>query len=143
MLTQAEVIVREGTRALGRYFLNQGEYVIGRDMSCDIFFDGTGISRRHAQIIVASERLLVRDLDSTNGTFVGDNPVQGDIELPPGNSIRLGTEGSVEIRLVEEQQALHANGNGHHSETAAADEALMKALTDTKAEQEQSRKKEQ
>src|SRR5207248_2228159 len=73
MSTQAEIIVKEGARALGHYYLDPGEYVIGRDMSCDILLDCAGISPRHAHLTITNDHLVVRDLDSTNGTFIGDN----------------------------------------------------------------------
>ena len=77
MSTQAEIIVREGTRPLGRYILDPGDYVIGKDLSCDILLDIAGISPRHTEITVTPDGLLVRDLDSTNGTYLGESAVEG------------------------------------------------------------------
>src|SRR5437763_3740361 len=101
MATQAEIIVRDGDRALGHYIVNPGEYVIGREMSCDILLDALGVSRQHAQITVTPERILVRDLDSTNGTFLGEDLVKGSVTVPSGGSIQLGSDGRAEIRLIE------------------------------------------
>ena len=133
MSTQAEIIVREGPRALGHYILDPGEYVIGREMSCDILLDSLGVSRQHAKIIVTPERLLVRDLGSTNGTFLGENPVEGSVPVPSGDVIHLGTDGSVELKLLEGKKATPSNGKGHE-DSAAQNEELKKALADAQAE---------
>src|SRR5439155_11170364 len=101
MPTQAEIIVRDGDRALGRYVVDPGEYIIGREMSCDILLDCLGVSRQHAQITVTPESILVQDLQSTNGTYLGAELVQGAMPVPSGNEIHLGSEGHAEIRLIE------------------------------------------
>ena len=51
---------------------------IGRDTSNDIIVDHPLASRRHARLDYAGEAgYLVRDLDSTNGTFVNGDRVEG------------------------------------------------------------------
>ena len=47
-------------------------------------------SRQHCIIEGSEKRFLLRDLDSTNGTFVNGNRVEGEIELRPGDVIRIG-----------------------------------------------------
>src|SRR3954464_12161379 len=98
MSTQAEIIVREGSRPLGRYVLDPGDYVIGKDLSCDILLDTAGISPRHTQVTITPDGLLVRDLNSANGTYLGENAVEGSTAVPWGKSIRLGNHGSAEFR---------------------------------------------
>src|SRR4051794_20908796 len=100
MSTQAEVIVREGHRTLGRYFLDPGEYTVGRDIDCDILVDADGTSRHHARITLNPEGLLVRDLDSTNGTYLGDRRVEGSAPVPLGDPIRFGATGTAVIRWI-------------------------------------------
>jgi len=136
---QAEIIVREGARALGRYVLDPGEYIIGSDMSCDILLDSQGVSRKHAQIIVTAERLLVRDLGSTNGTFVGTSELKGSLAVPLQHRIRLGAEGSAEGRLIEKEKAAVTNGN--HGSPRNAE--LETALAFAKAESHGERKKQE
>ncbi|HMO13657.1 MAG TPA: FHA domain-containing protein [Pirellulaceae bacterium] len=50
--------------------LRNGDGLLGRDTSCDLVILNETVSRRHAQIRLDNELLVVRDLDSTNGTFV-------------------------------------------------------------------------
>ena len=47
-------------------------------------------SRQHCVIEGSEKRFLLRDLGSTNGTFVNGNRVEGEIELRPGDVIRIG-----------------------------------------------------
>lgn len=74
------------------------EALIGRDFSADIRYEKEDdrVSRRHARLVRDEEhgrRFLVVDLDSTNGTFVNRQRVDGSSVLLPGDHIRLGPDG--------------------------------------------------
>src|SRR5262245_60636210 len=75
------------------FALSAGDNVIGRDPRCDVWVDSSGVSRRHAQIRVAegSERPVITDLESTNGTFVGGKRVVNATPLTDGDSIKIGS----------------------------------------------------
>lgn len=47
--------------------------VIGRDLSCDVVLEDLCISRKHAEIFRKGNEIWVRDLDSTNGSFLNGN----------------------------------------------------------------------
>ena len=49
--------------------------VLGRGKDCDISIPGNYLSRRHVEFNVENGLLHVRDLDSSNGTFVNDKRV--------------------------------------------------------------------
>ena len=69
--------------------LPEGDSVLGRDPSCDFTLAADDLSRRHAQLTVAGDSVVVRDLHSTNGTYVnGDRIEQADVH--PGDRIRFG-----------------------------------------------------
>ena len=73
-----------------RVSLSDGDFLIGRDRDCDLpLADGT-VSRHHAVLATAGERLLLRDLGSSNGTFANGQPVAGEVELSAGDRLRLG-----------------------------------------------------
>ncbi len=76
-----------------RYPLLGSLTVIGRDASADVIIEDAGISRRHSEIRITVDgpRLAcsIRDLASTNGTFVNDERVSSS-RLEDGDSIRLG-----------------------------------------------------
>jgi DNA-binding winged helix-turn-helix (wHTH) protein len=73
--------------------LSAGENVIGRDPRCHVWLDAARVSRRHASIAVdpAGDAVSLRDLASTNGTFVGRSRVVEAVALTDGDSIRIGT----------------------------------------------------
>jgi len=48
---------------------------IGRSPSSSVFFPVQAVSRRHAEMSWTGQELVLRDLDSTNGTFVNGQPV--------------------------------------------------------------------
>lgn len=72
------------------------ELVIGRDAACDISFDGVALSRQHARIFVADERVHVEDLGSQNGTQVNGSRIEMPIALRSGDEISIG---GIRIRL--------------------------------------------
>ena len=58
------------------FVLRRGENIIGRLEECDIpVLDGS-VSRQHARLVFAKDRLTVTDLGSSNGTFVDDRRVE-------------------------------------------------------------------
>jgi hypothetical protein len=63
--------------------------VIGRDPGCDLVLNDTRCSRRHAVVEDRPEGLVVRDLESANGTYVNGRRVER-ARLQPGDTILLG-----------------------------------------------------
>jgi len=66
------------------------QFCIGRDESCHLWTENMTVSRRHAAIVVHGDRVLVRDLNSRNGTFVNDLPVTGECEVQNNDRLRIG-----------------------------------------------------
>ena len=81
-------LVAEGDWLVGQRFKINGHAVLGRDSSCDITIPGTHLSRRHAELAVKGTKLLIRDLNSSNGTYVNDKKII-ETELKPGDTIRF------------------------------------------------------
>ncbi|MCS1409258.1 MAG: FHA domain-containing protein FhaB [Verrucomicrobia subdivision 3 bacterium] len=54
------------------------------------------VSGRHCEVHLKEGKVYVKDLGSTNGTFISDKKVNSQALLPPGKILRLG---QVEIRL--------------------------------------------
>jgi Protein of unknown function (DUF3662)/FHA domain len=67
--------------------------IVGRGADVDVVLDDPGVSRRHAEIRVTTDgpRLVahLRDLGSTNGTFIDGSRVTG-AALRDGNRITMG-----------------------------------------------------
>lgn len=81
-------LVAEGDWLVGQRFPVNNHSVLGRDSSCDITIPGTHLSRRHAELAVKGSKLLIRDLSSSNGTYVNDQRIT-ETELKPGDTIRF------------------------------------------------------
>lgn len=65
-------------------------FLIGSAPGADVVVRHPGVSPRHAQILMRRRDLLVRDLDSEEGTFIGDLEVRGLVRLRSGDLLRLG-----------------------------------------------------
>ena len=64
---------------------------IGRDSSCELAFpEVLSLSRGHARVRFSEDGVVVEDLGSTNGTFVNDRRVNGEIFLASGDRIQFG-----------------------------------------------------
>jgi len=71
------------------YSIN-GTTVLGRDKDeCDLTFSVTHLSRKHAQLSIVNGQLLVKDLESTNGTFVNGEKITKEVKLKKGDELRL------------------------------------------------------
>jgi DNA-binding winged helix-turn-helix (wHTH) protein len=75
----------------GHLTLEEGEHLIGRDPDAEIFLNSAGVSRRHARIGISAGRATIEDLGSKNGTFVGDQRVDGRQPLVDGDVIGVGS----------------------------------------------------
>lgn len=83
--------------------LNRFPALVGRESGLAVTLNSTGVSRQHAEIVQQDDGgLLIRDLGSTNGTFVNHEKVTSSRPLVPGDVIRFA---DVEFRLREEQAA--------------------------------------
>jgi hypothetical protein len=64
--------------------------VVGREGTCDVYVESKQVSRRHCLLQVTERGLLVKDLESTNGTFVNGIPLT-DGYINEGDRLSLGT----------------------------------------------------
>lgn len=86
------------------FSLGRGENVVGRDPRCSVWLDESGISRRHARILVEDDVVTIEDLGSRNGTSVGGEPVRTVRRLEDGDRISLGAT-TVTFRVWSEERA--------------------------------------
>jgi pSer/pThr/pTyr-binding forkhead associated (FHA) protein len=63
---------------------------IGRNPAGEICIEDATVSGDHCEIVVQNDGVLVRDLGSTNGTFLDGHPVEGAAALFPGQTLRIG-----------------------------------------------------
>jgi diguanylate cyclase (GGDEF)-like protein len=74
-----------------RHVLHKDVATIGRDRDNDIVLDSDSVSRRHAKIEHRDGYFFCIDLDSTNGTFVNDEPEPvTTCQLRRGDQLKIG-----------------------------------------------------
>jgi DNA-binding winged helix-turn-helix (wHTH) protein len=67
--------------------------IIGRGANADLVLNDQVASRQHAEILSACEsgiEFRLRDLESTNGTFLNGSQIESDQLLQDGDKIRIG-----------------------------------------------------
>jgi hypothetical protein len=85
-------IPRRATRALLLPDATQVEHariVLGRGSGCTVVLADITVSRRHAELVLRDGRWILRDLGSSNGTWVNGRQV-GATEVRSGDLIVLG-----------------------------------------------------
>ena len=87
--------------------ISAGEHVLGRALESDIRIDASGVSRRHARLVVYPGTAIITDLHSKNGTYVNRRRIAGPTALASGDEIGLGTVVMV-IRFPEEAVSTEA-----------------------------------
>jgi two-component system response regulator HydG len=111
--SELDLIVLEGVDVGARYVLaasHPSPYLVGQSATCDFRVQDRSISRRHAAIDASSWPVRVRDLGSTNGTFVNGVAIV-EAHLVGGETIRLG-----DTTLLTERRA--ASPHSHRPERA-------------------------
>jgi FHA domain/DUF1707 SHOCT-like domain len=66
-----------------------GSVMLGRSSACQLVFSDDTVSRRHAELHVEEGRWMLRDLGSSNGTYVNGRRVM-EAEVAAGDEIVLG-----------------------------------------------------
>jgi len=89
------VVLNEGLSARV-YELNVEQTTIGRAEGNTFQIPETSVSSHHCEIFLRSGEVVVKDLNSTNGTFINGTAVTGESVLKFGETLRLG---QVEMRL--------------------------------------------
>ena len=77
-----------------------GSVTIGRDPSSNLCINDANVSRAHAQLTDNGREVVLRDLNSTNGTMVNGRRI-ADAIIRPGDVIHVGNS---QVRLSEAQQ---------------------------------------
>ena len=99
-----KLIIHSSAQPAREFQLKTGMNSVGRGDANDLQIHDPSVSTHHAQIIVDGTVVLVKDLGSTNGTFVNQAPVT-EATLYTGQSFRLG---GVELILEDDSPAVAA-----------------------------------
>lgn len=96
-------------RSLQRIRINTFPFKVGRQEDLSLVLDSAGMSREHAHILPADDdtsHLLLKDLGSTNGTFINRDRIKGQQSLHNGDILHFADE---EFRLVLEEHITGVN----------------------------------
>ncbi len=81
--------VRGASASSTTWQLGEGVCVIGAGKEADLIIDDAAVSRRHVELTLVAEGVLVRDLGSRNGTFYHGQRL-AEAVLAPGATLRIG-----------------------------------------------------
>jgi predicted component of type VI protein secretion system len=119
------VILNQGMT--GRTFdLNVEQTSVGRleDNAFQIA-DGS-VSSHHAEILLRGEDIVVKDLNSTNGTFINNDKITEAV-LKPGQTLRLG---QVELKIDDGKPVTGPSAPAYAANTPAPAPAAPKRQTE-------------
>jgi pSer/pThr/pTyr-binding forkhead associated (FHA) protein len=102
---------------------------IGRHDDCQIRIKSSQVSRRHCEVFEAGGKLAIRDLGSSNGTFVNGKKITGQQVLKSGDELTVGT---VTLRVAKLGQGVPAAQQPSSDSTPkpkASDTAVVDAIS--------------
>ncbi|HQG13900.1 MAG TPA: FHA domain-containing protein, partial [bacterium] len=88
-LRKCQLVVVDGPNRGKKLTLNKNITKVGKRESNDLILADKTVSRNHVEIEYASDSFLLRDLGSTNGTFLNGSKVK-EVYLTPGDLIKIG-----------------------------------------------------
>src|ERR1044071_3097712 len=100
----ARLVVNPGSPTSWEIELKAGTNTIGRGFANDFKIPDPSVSGSHCSILIDSGNVIIKDLGSTNGTYVNRAPVT-EATLLPGQTIHLG---GVEMLFRSDGPALDA-----------------------------------
>ncbi|NOQ82873.1 MAG: FHA domain-containing protein [Myxococcales bacterium] len=118
-LRKSRLVVEDGPQKGTRLDIASERMTIGRSGICDLQLTDEGASGTHCEIVAKETGFLLRDLGSTNGTWVAGVRVR-EAWLEPGMPLRIGNtvirfehgSGSIEIALSRREQFYDIVGHG-------------------------------
>lgn len=106
-------------------FVGRLPAVIGRG-DAEIPIRGTSVSRAHAEVALADGRLVIRDLDSRNGTLVRGLPIREAIELTGATEIGLGDDVTLAVSPRERSLVIDVRGGFDRGERIVVGEGALR-----------------
>jgi hypothetical protein len=84
------------------YSIQKSEGYIGRDPGCDIHFEDSTLSARHAKLSYHHNQWWAEDLNSTNGTWLNDHPLLQPSVIDTGDRLTCGkVDFTIKIKPAE------------------------------------------
>jgi EAL domain-containing protein (putative c-di-GMP-specific phosphodiesterase class I) len=77
-------------------------FVIGRRPGCDLQLASVKVSGRHAELLTIGKHLFIRDLNSTNGTYVNRHRITQPTPIVEGDHIEIA---DIEFRIEKDRNS--------------------------------------
>ena len=107
-MIQAELRIAAGNKQGSSIALPQGKFLVGREEDCHLRPNSDLVSRHHCVFTVDDFSVRLRDLGSTNGTFVNGERLKGAVVLKQGDRVLIGKL-DFEVLLQEGSSTLPAS----------------------------------
>src|SRR3954468_7952316 len=85
-----QLMIVRGRGASETIKLGDGVTTVGRHDDCQLRIKSSQVSRKHCEIFEKKGLLLVKDLGSSNGTYVNVKRIQEQRVLEPGDELTIG-----------------------------------------------------
>lgn len=85
-----QLVVIRGRSASNAVKLQDGVTLAGRQEDCHLRVRSSQVSRKHCELFEKHGLLLVKDLNSSNGTFVNGKKIEGQRVMEPGDELGIG-----------------------------------------------------
>ena len=85
-----QLVVIRGRSASTAVKLQDGTTIAGRQDDCHLRIRSSQVSRKHCELFEKHGLLLVKDLGSSNGTFVNGKKIDGQRVMEPGDELSVG-----------------------------------------------------
>ena len=87
--------------------IRKSPFLIGRNNECQLRPANPYVSGRHCELLTEGDKFLVRDCNSTNGTFINSQRIQAPVGLHEGDHLQIGALAFVvcleDLKPIEER----------------------------------------
>lgn len=126
-MLQAELKILAGKHQGKAIPLTSKKFLVGREQDCQLRPNSELVSRHHCVFSIDDFAVRLRDLGSTNGTFVNGKAIRGEVVLKPGDHVTIGR---LEVELAV------MTGSTARAKAAAAELPAVAAPSATDASRE-------
>jgi transcriptional regulator with GAF, ATPase, and Fis domain len=99
-LRKCKLIREDPDKGTIEYLFDQPVIHIGTRADNEVVLEGPSVSRRHCCIVLDGDQYLLKDLDSTNGTYLNRIQIR-EAYLTPGCTLNIG---AVDLRFQTEEE---------------------------------------
>ena len=120
-----QLVVLRGRSSTTALKLGDGVTTAGRHDECQLRIKSSEVSRKHCQFYEKNGMLLLKDLGSSNGTFLNGKKIEGQRVLEPGDELSIGP---IKLRVEKVGQPAPAAKPAASTAASPADTAVPLAV---------------